>query len=1070
MASKQQQAFKMCVHPCPRYLTGGDTHTLCVACLGEEHAQSALESAGCEHCEVFPLRTLRSRLAFFREDAQARVPQGSGPAAAEAQRRLRSWGSQMDLSAEVETGTALSLPSPDRFSASYQGWEARAAVSSAPIEAHTLQLSDSEELDAANARDTEDSPPQSRAYEELVEVVTRAVEKLNIDWPAEREDVRSRGKLDERFLPSRAQPQRRGLPFFPDLHTEVSRSWEKPVSYRVYSTQTSHYSSILNVNEHGYGEMPKVEETLASYLSPESSSSIKSPTLPTKPVRITSALVGKAYSAAGQAAACLHTMSLLQAYQAELLIELDEGEGFNPSSVCELRRATDLSLRAAKETAKSIGRSMAALVATERHLWLNRSANPATSCASGRSGLQRAHIPRSTRKRSGLGMPAPSEEGFGTVSADASCRFTASGRRSDCTNRYKSRNQSREAGTASRIFDSVETSAKYISLGPADYKKRVSDTVWVSPAQVHGVLSTEVAPQQVLAREQEIKALLEKEAIEYVPHSNRETGFYSRYFIVPKKDGGLRPILDLRVLNVSVLKLKFKMLTLRQIVSQIRSEDWFVTIDLKDAYFHISILPYHREFLRFAFGGKAYQYRVLPFGLALSPRTFTKCVDAALVPLRLQGIRIMNYIDDWLILAQSHQLAVWHRDVVLAHMEKLGLRLNAKKSVLSPLQRTTFLGVIWDSTSMQARLSPARIESILSAVKRIRLGQSLTVGQFQRLLGLMAAASNVIPVGLLHMRPLQWWLRTKGFSPRGNPFRMIKVTRRCLRALVMWKQPWFLSQGPMLGASCRRKTLTTDASLTGWGAILEGRSGQGLWRDHHLSWHINRLEMLAVFLALKNFLADLRGHHVLVRSDNKSVVSYINHQGGLRSRPLCKLACQILLWSQGKLLSLRATYIPGVHNIRADILSRQGLRPGEWRLHPEVVELIWKKFGQAQVDLFASRETSHCPLWFSLTHPAPLGLDAMTQTWPRLRLYAFPPIALLPGVLERVRRDRVPLLLIAPRWPGRVWFPNLFSLLDGPPLELPVRRDLLSQAGGSIFHPHPELWKLWAWPLRGPSS
>ncbi len=274
---------------------------------------------------------------------------------------------------EVETGTALSLPSPDRFSASYQGWEARAAVSSAPIEAHTLQLSDSEELDAANARDTEDSPPQSRAYEELVEVVMRAVEKLNIDWPAEREDVRSRGKLDERFLPSRAQPQRRGLPFFPDLHTEVWRSWEKPVSYRVYSTQTSHYSSILNKNEHGNGEMPKVEETLASYLSPESSSSIKSPTLPTKPVRITSALVGKAYSAAGQAAACLHTMSLLQAYQAELVIELDDGKGFIPSSVCKLCRATDLSLRAAKETVKSIGRSMAALVATERHLWLNRS-------------------------------------------------------------------------------------------------------------------------------------------------------------------------------------------------------------------------------------------------------------------------------------------------------------------------------------------------------------------------------------------------------------------------------------------------------------------------------------------------------------------------------------------------------------------------------------------------------------------------------------------------------------------------------------------------------------------------
>ncbi len=96
---------------------------------------------------MLPLRTFRSRLALFREGAQACVPQGSGPAAAEAQRRLQSWGSQMDLSAEVEMGTALSLPSPDRFSASSQGWEARAAVSSAPIEAQTLQLSDSDELD-----------------------------------------------------------------------------------------------------------------------------------------------------------------------------------------------------------------------------------------------------------------------------------------------------------------------------------------------------------------------------------------------------------------------------------------------------------------------------------------------------------------------------------------------------------------------------------------------------------------------------------------------------------------------------------------------------------------------------------------------------------------------------------------------------------------------------------------------------------------------------------------------------------------------------------------------------------
>ncbi len=54
--------------------------------------------------------------------------------------------------------------------------------------------------------------------------------------------------------------------------------------------------------------MPEVEETPVSYLSPESFSSIKIPGITHYPVRITSAMVGKAYSAAGQAAACLHTM------------------------------------------------------------------------------------------------------------------------------------------------------------------------------------------------------------------------------------------------------------------------------------------------------------------------------------------------------------------------------------------------------------------------------------------------------------------------------------------------------------------------------------------------------------------------------------------------------------------------------------------------------------------------------------------------------------------------------------------------------------------------------------------
>ncbi len=91
--------------------------------------------------------------------------------------------------------------------------------------------------------------------------------------------------------------------------------------------------------------------------------------------------------------------------------------------------------------------------------------------------------------------------------------------------------------------------------------------------------------------------------------------------------------------------------------------------------------------------GRAYQYKVLPFGLSLSPRVFTKVVEAALIPLREQGVRILNYLDDWLILAQSRRQLFAHRDLVIKHLSLLGLRVNWEKSKLVPTQRISFLGM-----------------------------------------------------------------------------------------------------------------------------------------------------------------------------------------------------------------------------------------------------------------------------------------------------------------------------------------------------------------------------------------
>ncbi len=402
------------------------------------------------------------------------------------------------------------------------------------------------------------------------------------------------------------------------------------------------------------------------------------------------------------------------------------------------------------------------------------------------------------------------------------------------------------------------------------------------PPRFNGVVQSLTSPRNAQALRQEIGCLLEKGAVERVPPHELESGFYSRYFVVPKRDGGLRPILDLRPINRALCERPFRMLTLKQILAQIRPGDWFASVDLKDAYFHIQIAPHHRRFLRFAFENTAYQYSVLPFGLALAPRTFSKCVDAALSPLRAGGMRILNYLDDWLILAQSRDTLLSHIDSLLIHLESLGLCVNRRKSILAPSQSILYLGVCIDSLEMRARLSRERVAAILSYLRHFREGSSVHLKEFQRLLGLMASASAVCHLGLLHMRPLQLWLKTRVPWTAWTSGRLsIAVTRGCIEALAPWRNPNFFSRGVPLGLVTSRVVVTTDASTLGWGAVCEGMPASGQWSEPQIRWHINRLELEAVFFSSEG-VSSTTGTAACTDSHRQHVCSRVHKSPGRR--------------------------------------------------------------------------------------------------------------------------------------------------------------------------------------------
>ena len=122
------------------------------------------------------------------------------------------------------------------------------------------------------------------------------------------------------------------------------------------------------------------------------------------------------------------------------------------------------------------------------------------------------------------------------------------------------------------------------------------------------------------------KLLLSKGVVELVSNP-RSPGFYSRFFVVPKRESGKwRSILDLSALNTFIRRETFKMETAEQIRSLLQPGEWLTSLDLHDAYFHVCIHKKHRKYLRFTCGGQVYQFRVLPMGLSSSGRVFSRVI------------------------------------------------------------------------------------------------------------------------------------------------------------------------------------------------------------------------------------------------------------------------------------------------------------------------------------------------------------------------------------------------------------------------------------------------------------
>jgi hypothetical protein len=640
-------------------------------------------------------------------------------------------------------------------------------------------------------------------------------------------------------------------------------------------------------------------------------------------------------------------------------------------------------------------------------------------------------------------------------------------------------------------------------LAFAGQLSEVTDDSWVLDGIAQGIkLDFEALPTQLVIPppvamskemvkicDKEVEDLIRKRAITEVVDGSE--GFVCSLFVIPKKSGGFRPIINLKPLNRFIRYEHFKMENLESARFLLRKGDWMAKLDLKDAYLTVPVHPSHQKFLRFQWKGRIFQFSCLAFGLAPAPRIFTKILKVVMGFLRKKGLRLIIYLDDILILNTSRERVIADLEVVIELLQRLGFIINWEKSVLEPSQSLDYLGLVIDSNRLSFALPIAKIEAVKAMCEAALLAKVVSLREIASIMGNFTWAIPAIPYAQAHYRRLQSFYIRKSQAANSN----LKI--KCLLSLeaqddLKWwvanldkaKDKVFFPQAPDL-------EIYTDASLSGWGACCNEVRTRGSWTLTDSTRHINELELLGALFAVQAFAVRSKNIAIRIHLDNVTAVAYINHCGGTRSRALTVISAELTSWCEERGISLEAIHVAGKLNVIADEESRAGPDSGDWRLDKRIFNRI-QELWPSEVDAFATPWNAQLPSFISW-HPQPgaMTTNAFSVNWGGLLAYCFPPFALIFKCLEKIRREKALVVFVCPVWIGQPWFPLLLELSCDVPRLLPTSQHLLKSALDET-HPlirngalHLAVWKLsgdstlsegfrqqlstYSWPETGPA-
>lgn len=520
--------------------------------------------------------------------------------------------------------------------------------------------------------------------------------------------------------------------------------------------------------------------------------------------------------------------------------------------------------------------------------------------------------------------------------------------------------------------------------------------------------------------------------------------FLSSHFLIKKPNGKHRLILNLKPFNTFVKNDHFKMEDYRSALKLMSPNIFMAKIDLKEAYYLLSIDNNYKKYLRFSFKNDLYEFNCLPFGLNIAPLVFTKILKPVAKYLRQRGVKMIIYLDDILLFGDS--LDECHHSIIMTKnlLMSLGFLINERKSQLKPTQKIEFLGFMFNSKTMSLSLPIRKRKLLTQLFKKFKQTKICQIRKFASLVGKLVSIAPTQKYGWLHVKPFEI-AKLEALKLNNKNF-----NRKMIFPIKLSQElDWWLKH---IKFSKRISTpdhfsleIFSDASNMGWGACCNYSEANGLWNHKERLYHINWLELRATYFGLKCFAKNKSHCNILLRIDNMTAVACINRMGSTRYRHLNKITKKIWDWCEAKNIFIFASYINTKENIKADFLSRNKSTNNEFELSNKAFSQITKVFGIPQIDLFASKINAKCDKYVSWgPDPDCFCVDAFTLDWQSIFFYAFPPFLLIDRILQKIKNDKATGILIVPDWPSQPWYPVFFSLLIEKPIVFSPEDNLIT--------------------------